>query len=168
MGFNRREVMRAGVAAAAAVALPVSKVWGAQIAAIGRTGKPIQLARSDVEALAGKLRGGAVILPDNNEYEQARKLWNGSFDRKPALIARCANADDVVQAVNFARSTDILTAVRGGGHSISGQSVCDGGLVIDCSRMKGIRIDRAKQVGFAEPGVLLGEFDRATQAVGLI
>jgi FAD/FMN-containing dehydrogenase len=108
-----------------------------------------------------------LLLAGNDEYEQARKIWNGVFDRHPALIARCANSDDVVKAVNFARSHAVLTAVRGGGHSISGQSSCEGGLMIDLAPMKEIRIDAAKMSGHAQGGVLLGDFDRESQAVGL-
>ncbi len=106
----------------------------------GWPGKPISLARVDVDELGANLRG-QLILPGDAPYDDARRLWNGAFNRHPALIARCAGAADVVEAVNFARATGVLTAVRGGGHSISGQSVCDGGLVIDLSPMKGIRVD---------------------------
>src|SRR5690606_29465719 len=99
--------------------------------------------------------------------DQARRIWNGAFDRRPALIARCAGAADVIQAVNFGRSHDLLIAVRGGGHSLSGQSVCDGGLMIDLSPMRGIRVDPLARTVRVEPGVLLGELDRETQAFGL-
>jgi FAD/FMN-containing dehydrogenase len=94
-------------------------------------------------------------------------VWNGAFDRKPALIARCAGAADVTQAVNFARAHELLVAVRGGGHSLSGQSVCDGGLMIDLSPMKAIRVDPLAKTARVEPGVLLGQFDREAQAFGL-
>jgi len=89
------------------------------------------------------------------------------IDRRPAIIARCASAADVVACVRFAREHDILVSVRGGGHSVAGKSVCDGGLVIDLSRMKGIRVDPANRSVRAEPGLTLGEFDRETQAFGL-
>jgi FAD/FMN-containing dehydrogenase len=110
---------------------------------------------------------GQLLLPRDNGYEGARKIWNGAFDRHPALIVRCTGAADVVQAVNFARSHQLLTAVRSGGHSISGQSACDGGLMIDLSPMKGIRIDPFHRTAEAQSGVLLGELDRETQAFGL-
>jgi FAD/FMN-containing dehydrogenase len=94
-------------------------------------------------------------------------VWTGAFDRKPALIARCAGAADVVQAVDFARSNALLVAVRGGGHSLSGQSVCEGGMMIDLSPMKAIRVDPTARTARLEPGVLLGQFDREAQAFGL-
>ena len=125
------------------------------------------VSRGDIEAFRASLRG-QLILPGDADYDRARKLWNGSFDRRPALIARCAGAADVIQAVNFARASGLLTAVRGGGHSLSGQSVCDDGLVIDLSAMKGIRIDPVAKTAEAQPGVLLGELDRETQAFGLV
>jgi FAD/FMN-containing dehydrogenase len=125
------------------------------------------VSRGDIEAFRASLRG-QLILPGDADYERARKLWNGSFDRRPALIARCAGAADVIQSVNFARESGLLTAVRGGGHSLSGQSVCDDGLVIDLSAMKGIRIDPVAKTAQAQPGVLLGELDREMQAFGLV
>src|SRR6185437_681462 len=94
-------------------------------------------------------------------------IWNGSFDRKPALIARCVSAADVVHAVNFARAHDLVLAVRGGGHSLSGQSVCEGGLMIDLARMRSVHIDPHARTARLEPGVLLGDFDRAAQSFGL-
>ena len=136
------------------------------IDAVGLSGNPISLARVDVDELGANLRG-QLILPGDAPYDDARRLWNGSFDRHPALIARCAGAADVIEAVNFARTAGVLTAVRGGGHSISGQSVCDGGLVIDLSPMKGIRVDPARQRAQAQAGVRLGELDRECQAFRL-
>ena len=96
------------------------------------------------------------------------KVWNGAFDRHPALIARCAGTADVVQAVGFARSHALLCSVKGGGHSISGQSTCDGGLMIDLTLMKQIELDRAQRTARAQPGVLLGELDSNTQSAGLV
>jgi FAD/FMN-containing dehydrogenase len=94
-------------------------------------------------------------------------VWNGSIDRFPALIARCAGVADVIAAVKFAKDNGLLVAVRGGGHSYPGYSVCDGGLVIDLSLMKGIRVDPEACTVRAQAGVLLGELDRETQAFGL-
>ena len=84
---------------------------------------------------------GPLLQPGDDGYDDARTIWNGSADRHPALIARCAGVEDVVHAVNFGREHDLLVAVRGGGHSIPGHSVCEGGLMIDLSLMKGIRVD---------------------------
>ena len=82
---------------------------------------------------------GELILPDDDGYDSARRVWNGMIDNYPALICRCANRADVIRAVDFARLQHLPVAVRGGGHSVIGKPVCDGGIVIDLSRMKGIR-----------------------------
>jgi len=110
---------------------------------------------------------GALLRPGEEGYDEARRIWNGAIDRRPALIARCAGADDVVAAVRFARERDLLVSVRGGGHSIAGHSVCDGGLMIDLSLMKSIRVDPSARTARAAGGVLWAEFDRATQPFGL-
>ena len=89
------------------------------------------------------------------------------IDRRPALIARCAGAADVVAGVRFAREHDLLLSVRGGGHSVAGSAVCEGGLMLDLSGMKGVRIDPARRIAQAQPGLTLGEFDHETQAFGL-
>ena len=107
------------------------------------------------------------MLPGEAGYDEARKVWNGTIDRRPALIVYCAGADDVVEAVSFARSRNLLTAVRAGGHNVAGISVCDGGILIDLSRMKGIAVDPVRRTARAEAGLTLGEFDTATQAFGL-
>src|SRR5437868_4111439 len=124
------------------------------------------IADEAVEQFQAGLRG-PLLRPGNDAYDPARKLWNGMFDRKPALIARCSGAADVITAVNFARDHGLHVAVRGGGHSIPGHSVCDGGLLIDLSPMKGIRVDPAARRARAEPGVKWIGFDHETQAFGL-
>ncbi|MEO6715363.1 MAG: FAD-binding oxidoreductase [Mycobacteriales bacterium] len=111
-----------------------------------------------------RLRGVAVS-PSDDGYDEARKVWNGSIDRRPAVIARCADVDDVAAAVRFAADRELIVAVRGGGHSFPGLSVCDDGLVVDFALMKGIRIDPERRTVSAQAGVLLGELDAATQAV---
>jgi FAD binding domain len=111
--------------------------------------------------------GGELLRPDDADYEAARQVWNRSIDRFPNLIARCTGVADVIGSVNFARENGFLVAVRGGGHSFPGHSVCDGGLVIDLSPMKGIRVDPEARTARAQAGVLLGELDRETQAFGL-
>jgi FAD/FMN-containing dehydrogenase len=110
---------------------------------------------------------GALLRPGEEGYDEARRVWNGAIDRHPALIARCAGADDVVEAVGFARERDLLLSVRGGGHAVAGHAVCDGGVMIDLSLMKAIHVDRQRRTARAAAGVLWGELDRATQAVGL-
>ena len=119
-----------------------------------------------VEEFKASLRGHLLHAGEDG-YDEARKIWNGMFDRRPALIARCAGAADVVSAVNFARDNRLQVAVRGGGHSFPGHSVCDGGLVIDLSPMKGVRVDSAARTARAQPGIKWIEFDRETQAFGL-
>ena len=122
------------------------------------------------EAIVQKFKAGfrgELIRPGDTGYDEARKIWNGMIDRHPALIARCTGAVDVINAVNFARANKLLVAVRGGGHNVAGNAVCDGGIVIDLSRMKGIRIDPVRRTVRAEPGLTWGEFDRETQAFGL-
>lgn len=110
---------------------------------------------------------GQLLSPGDDGYDRARKLWNGMFDRRPALIARCAGAADVIRAVSFARDNRLAVAVRGGGHSFPGHSVCDGGLVIDLSAMKAIRVDLRTRTARAQAGVKWIEFDHETQAFGL-
>src|SRR5215831_17896692 len=121
-------------------------------------------------ALLQDLKGhlhGELICPNDHDYDAARRVWNGMIDKYPSAIARCADVVDVVAAVRFARDQHMLVAVRSGGHSVSGSSVCDGGMVIDLSRMKGIWIDPVKQTAWAQAGLLLREFVQATQAYGL-
>ena len=110
---------------------------------------------------------GPSFAPGEPGYEEARKVWNGTIDRHPAVIARCAGVSDVIHSVNFARENDLLVAVRGGGHNIAGNGVCEDGLMIDLSRMKGLHIDPAQRIARAEPGLTWGEFDHETQLFGL-
>ena len=110
---------------------------------------------------------GELVQPGNAAYDERRAVWNGSIDRRPALIARCTGAADVSAAVTFARRTGLPLAVRSGGHSFPGHSVCDDGVVVDLGPMKGIDVDPEARTARAEGGVLLGELDRETQALGL-
>ncbi|MGH7459881.1 MAG: FAD-binding oxidoreductase [Longimicrobiales bacterium] len=110
---------------------------------------------------------GELLLPSSPGYDTARKIWNGAINRRPACIARCRGVADVVAAVRFAREYDLLVAVRSGGHGVAGHAVCDGGLVIDLSLMKGIRVDPQARTARAQAGVLWGELDRETQLHGL-
>jgi FAD binding domain/Berberine and berberine like len=110
---------------------------------------------------------GEVIEPGDADYDGARSVWNGSIDKRPAIIARCAGVGDVIAALEYARAEDLQIAVRGGGHSIPGHSTCDDGIVIDLSAMKGVRVDPARRTVRAQGGVTWGEFDRETQAFGL-
>ena len=119
-----------------------------------------------VERFQAQLRG-ELLSPGEEGYEATRKVWNGLIDKHPSLIVRCAGAGDVVHSVRFAREQDMQVAVRGGGHNVAGRSVCDGGLLIDLSPMKGMRVAPDRRTVQAQPGLRLGEFDRETQAFGL-
>jgi FAD/FMN-containing dehydrogenase len=119
-----------------------------------------------VQDFVSRLRG-ELIRPGDAGYEQARKLYNGMIDKRPALIACCVDIADVIGAVNFARENKLTLAVRGGGHNGAGLASCDGGLVIDLSRMKGIRVDPAARTARVEGGCTWGEVDHATHALGL-
>src|SRR5215469_10452929 len=110
---------------------------------------------------------GRLICRGDEDYDLARRVWNGRIDKYPAALLRCAEVGDVVRAVAFAREHHLLVAVRSGGHSLSGDSVCDAGLVIDLSGMKGIRVDSKQRTARAQAGLRLSEFVRATQAYGL-
>jgi FAD/FMN-containing dehydrogenase len=110
---------------------------------------------------------GELIRPDHPAYERSRRVWNGTVDRRPALIARCHRGEDVAAALRFARDRGLPLAVRGGGHNVAGNAVCDDGVVVDLSAMKAIQVDPERRIARVEPGVLLGELDAATQAFGL-
>jgi FAD/FMN-containing dehydrogenase len=124
------------------------------------------ISSTDAAHLKQKFRGG-LILPNHAGYAKACRVWNGMVDKKPAMIAYCAGAADVVSAIEFARARNLRPAVRSGGHNVAGACLCNGGLVIDLSRMKRIEIDPARRLARAEAGLTLGEFDAATQAHGL-
>ena len=130
------------------------------------TAAETKLDESAVSRLEGRFRG-ELVRPSDPTYDQHRKIWNGSIDRSPGLIARCAGVADVMSAVRFARDTGLTVAVRSGGHSFPGLSLCDGGIVIDLSLMKGIRVDPERRTARAQAGVLLGELDQETQAFGM-
>ena len=121
---------------------------------------------SNLQKFRQTLRGQS-LSPGEPDYDTTRAIPNAMIDRRPAVIARCTGAADVIACVRFAQEHDLLVAVRGGGHSVAGKSVCDGGLMIDLSTMKGIRVDPSRRTVRAETGLTLGEFDRETQAFGL-
>jgi FAD/FMN-containing dehydrogenase len=121
---------------------------------------------SAVEELEASLRG-RVVGPADADFDEQRKVWNGSIDRRPALVARCAGVSDVAAAVRFARRTGLPLAVRSGGHSFPGLSVCDDGIVVDLASLKGIRVDPQARRARVQAGVLWGELDHEAQAFGL-
>lgn len=118
-----------------------------------------------VQQLKNSLRG-EIITPMDDGYHEARKVYNGMIDKHPAMIAKCRDAADIIACVNFGRENKILTAIRGGGHNAGGLGLCDNGLVIDLSLMKGIRVDQKSNTVWVEGGVLLGDLDHATQPFG--
>jgi FAD/FMN-containing dehydrogenase len=130
------------------------------------TGGHAMVAENRLAAFRGRLRGPLLLVGDAG-YNEARTVFNAMIDHRPALIARCAGAADVSASVEFAREHDLLVSMRGGGHNVGGKAVCDGGLMIDFSRMKSIRVDPMARIARAEPGVLGAELDRETQAFGL-
>ena len=119
-----------------------------------------------VQELKGQVRG-PVLQPGDPEFDESRSVWNAMIDRRPALIVRCLGVSDVVACVNAARTHGVPLTVKGGGHNIAGLAVCDGGLMMDMSLMRGVQVDPARRVARAEPGCLLGDVDRETQAHGL-
>ena len=124
------------------------------------------LEEATIHEFQANLRG-RLLRPGDPDFDAARKVFNGAIDRLPALIVQCAGVADVISAVRFARVHELLVAVRGGGHNVAGNAVCDGGMVIDLSRMRSVRVDPERQTARAEAGATWGDFDHETQAHGL-
>jgi FAD/FMN-containing dehydrogenase len=118
------------------------------------------------EDIKGIVRGN-ILVPNDTGYEEARQIWNAMIDRRPALIAQCVQTDDVPPVIQFARKNRLELAIRGAGHNIAGNSICDNGVTIDFSRMKSVRVDAGKRRAYVEPGATLANFDEAVQAQGL-
>jgi FAD/FMN-containing dehydrogenase len=167
--MKRRHFVSAGLALASTWPLhgftSVLKGVG-DVSAKTLAGGETVLPGSSIEGLAANLRG-EVLLAGSQDYDRTRRVWNALFDKKPALIARCTGAADVQQAVNFAREHQLLTAVRAGGHSYSGKSSCDGGLMIDLQPMQGVRVDPETKRAYLESGSLLGQLDHECAAYKL-
>jgi len=140
---------------------------GSSVAAVSLDGAGIELEKASVREFAEQLNG-TLLMPGDAQYDYARRVWNGMHDRRPALIARCADSDDVRHAVSFAAERDLLLSVRGGGHSWPGKSVCDGGLMIDLAEMNTVTADPNKRRAFAQGGALLNGLDTAALQHGLI
>jgi FAD/FMN-containing dehydrogenase len=119
-----------------------------------------------IEEFKASLRG-ELIQPNDEGYDDARKVWNGMFDRKPAIIVRCVSTSDVVNAVDFARDKSLLISVKGGGHSVAGTAVCDDGMMIDLSLMRRVNVDKRNRTVRVDGGALLGDLDHETQVHGL-
>jgi FAD/FMN-containing dehydrogenase len=132
----------------------------------GQLAEPSALGEATVQELRTGLRG-ELVLPGDAAYDEARGVWNGMIDRRPALIVRCTGTSDVIASVGFARSEGLTVAVRGGSHNVAGNATCDGGIVLDLSPMKGVRVDAEGRTVRAQGGLTWGELDRETQTFGL-
>ena len=124
------------------------------------------LLKETIEGLKTKVKGH-VVLPEDANYDEVREIWNGMIDRRPAVIVQCADADDVIRTISFARKNGREISIRGAGHNIAGNAVCDNGVTIDFSTMTNVRVDAEKRRAYVEPGATLGDFDKAAQAQGL-
>jgi FAD/FMN-containing dehydrogenase len=122
--------------------------------------------QAHIEAFKADFKG-QIVVPGDQAYDDARRIWNANIDKRPAIIARCTGTADVVQAVHFARAHDLIVAVRGGGHNVAGRAVCDDGIVIDLSPMRGVYVNPADRTVRAQGGALIGDVDRETQLHGL-
>jgi FAD/FMN-containing dehydrogenase len=125
-----------------------------------------KLLKTKIDEFKTSIRGH-VVLPGDENYNEVRQIWNAMIDRKPALIARCTSSEDVIQAVKFARKHNLLISIRGGGHNIAGNAVCDDGLMIDLSLMKNVQVDSNTRRAVVQPGCTLADFDAAAQLHGL-
>ncbi len=156
--MRRRTFVQSALATAVAASVPVGQLFAASgrsttkiagdINAITGSGEAKVIEKAVVEELAASLRG-RLLLPTSEGYDAARKVWNGMIDKRPALIARCTCTEDVQASVQLAREHELLVSVRGGGHNYAGKSVCDDGLMIDLSPMKGIRVDPVRRTSRA-------------------
>ncbi len=173
--MDRRSFCKTTIAASVAAAYPLIAGCGQKVAteadtsirAVSLDGAEIEIEKAAIKEL-GEALSGPVMLSGHPDYDGARRIWNGMHDKRPALIARCLSSEDVANAVTFARERDLLVAVRGGGHSWPGKSVCDDGLMIDLSQMHNVEANTETQRAFAGGGALLGHLDDATLAKGLV
>jgi hypothetical protein len=173
---KRREVCKAALAGWALTALPAVGVRSSRAAAPGGeftdtpgvkpSGEPTLIPAAAVKDFAGRLHGRLVTANDA-DYDRVRRIWNRIIDRRPALIAQCSGAADITRCIEFARERDLLVAVRGGGHSYPGYSVCDGGLVIDLSPMRGVRVDPFARTARVAGGAWNGDLDWEAQQYAL-
>ena len=176
--MKRRRFLSQSIAATVAATLPARALWAeslrhtptevsGNINAVTGDGAPVTLARAAVQEFSDSLKG-KLLLPGIEGYDEARLLINPDFDKHPALVVQPTGPADVSNAVTFARENELLLAVKCGGHSASGQSSCDGGMQIDLSAMRGVRVDPAARTARVEGGSLLGELDHETMAHGLV
>jgi FAD/FMN-containing dehydrogenase len=126
----------------------------------------INISKETTEKLKSKVKG-PIILPSDSNYDEVREIWNAMIERRPALIVRCADANDVPHAISFARENELEISIRGAGHNIAGNALCDNGITIDFSQMRNVRVDAEKKRAYVEPGATLADFDEAAQSHGL-
>jgi len=168
--MKRRDFMRNTVAITAATSMPYSNFVKASIpdtSAISLNGNEITLSSSDIHDFMKSFQG-SVISEEHYNYDAGRLVWNGVWDKRPALIAYCESVQDVQGAINFAREQNLLTAVRSGGHSISGKSTCDGGLIIDLSQMRKTNLDLQRKIVEVQAGCLLYDLDSKSLPHGYV
>ncbi len=175
--MNRRKFVQSSLAAAVAASIPASQGLAAilsgsmgvdaDINAVTGDGAEVTLQRAAVQELGDSLRGN-LLLPGHEAYEEARRILNASINKRPALIVQCRGSADVKNAVDFARESDLLVAVKCGGHSFSGKSTCAGGMMLDLSALRPVRIDREARIANVAGGSLLAELDHDTMAFGLV
>jgi FAD/FMN-containing dehydrogenase len=126
----------------------------------------INIPKETAEILKSNIKG-QIVLPSDSSYDEVREIWNAMIERRPALIIRCAEANDVPPAISFARENALELSIRGGGHNIAGHALCDNGVMIDFSTMRSVRVDAEKKRAYVEPGATLADFDEAAQSHGL-
>jgi FAD/FMN-containing dehydrogenase len=175
--MNRRRFVQRSVAAAMAASLPHGRALGAvlsptmsvdaDVVAVTGDGTSVTLKRAAVQELGESLRGD-LLLPGHEAYEEARRVFNASISKHPALIVQCKGVADVRRAVDFARESNLLVAVKCGGHSHSGKSTCDGGMMIDLSPLRSVRVDPLARVAHVSGGSLLADMDHETMDFGLV
>ena len=175
--MNRRRFVQSSLGAVVAASLPTSQSLAAilsgsmgvdaDINAVTGDGAEVTLKQAAVKELGDSLRGN-LVLPGHDMYEEARRVLNASINKHPALIVQCKGVADVRNAVDFARESNLLVAVKGGGHSFSGKSTCDGGMMIDLSTLRSVRVDPKRRIANVSGGSLLGDMDHDTMAFGLV
>lgn len=175
--MNRRNFCKHALATSTALGAPAITSWANAAAnaknannairAVSLAGTEIQLEKAAVSEF-GSAMNGPVMMANHPAYNRTRRVWNGMHDKRPALIARCQNVQDIVNSVDFARDQGLLLSVRGGGHSWPGKSVCDGGLMLDLADMSAVDVDTRNKSATAQGGALLGHLDVATLQHGLV
>ncbi|HEV7716509.1 MAG TPA: FAD-dependent oxidoreductase, partial [Steroidobacteraceae bacterium] len=174
--LSRRRFLGTSVLAAAA-AFPVARAWPAILSptmsvdrdldAVTGDGKSITLKRAEVQELGESLRGN-LLLPGHAAYDPARRVWNAQMDKRPAFIVQPRGASDVRNAIQFARASNVLVAVKCGGHSPSGKSTCERGMLLDLSLLRGVQVDAAARIAHVPGGSLLGDLDHEAMSRGLV